>query len=137
MVKDNEHTCVFHGENAMKIESVERATRGIPKMNMKINIGYGIFLCGALIVGIVFSNLDSVSGDMRDKQAKHELMIQGDQGRLREQLENLDAKVDDIDINVAVLKAQLRDYQDDLDDDRIDTKESLKELKDLIITHAK
>jgi len=131
-----EHRCVFFGEHNTKIEALEVIGKAIPKaharMNMKINIGYGLFLAGALIVGIVFTQLESVEADIRTKQLKHEMVINEEQVELKGKIDTIEDKIGSIEVTTAVISTQLKDYQEDLREDRERTRESLRELKDLI-----
>ena len=136
---DDLHTCVFHGERTDDIKALQEIVNDIPKvhakMNTKINIGYGVFLAGALIVGIVFTQLDSVKADMNETQTKHELVIQKEQQELKQKITSIETKVNGVETSIAVVSVQITAYRDELRKDRDATKESLRELKEMLRGH--
>ena len=140
MSGEKPHICVFHGERNEKIKDLEAIVRDLPKahmrMNMKINIGYGIFLAGALIVGIVFTQLDTVKADMSEKQTLHEVRISEEQSELKHKIEGIESKVGSIEVTTAVISAQIKNYQEDLREDREATRQTLAELRELLTDHG-
>jgi len=97
--------------------------------------GMGLFLAGALLVGIIFANLNTVKADVTAEIEEHQVHIEKEQDKVGDKMDMLTVTVTSLQQQVAVMGSQVTDLKDAIKEERQAHKESMEELKELMREH--
>lgn len=124
--RDDDGHCLFHKESQLRIKQIEQL---LPKMQQKISIGVGVVISAAVVATILFGSLNAFKEEAVASQVKHEQEIRAEQVELKKQINTIEAKVNGVMTEVAVVSAQLKDLRDELKEDRKELRLYLRSIK--------